>query len=244
MTPDAVKMSPMSITPGDNRPVTLRIGYCGHDAALLAVRRWHYSACLPTGKLVRVGAWEDGEFIGCVLFSRGASPFLGRALGLQQTELCELTRVALREHRAPVTQIVAEALRLLRASSPGLRVVISFADPTQGHHGGIYQAGGWIYTGSSQPVDEYFVGGKWRHVRSAWPLMEKRGLDRETVPRRTRPGKYRYLMPLDKQMRRRIVRLAQPYPAPRGRGVEGDPPALRAGNAGSTPAARSTSPQT
>lgn len=193
----------------------LRLDWASHDAALYAVTRWHYSAVLPTGKLVRVGAWEDGTFIGVVLFSRGASPYLGRAYDLDATELCELTRVALTGHASPVSQIVAGALRMLRESSPGLRLVVSFADPTRGHRGGIYQAGNWIYTGQSSDVLEHYVRGRWRHVRGSYHLVKNAV---GTVPTRSRPGKHRYLYPLDKQMRRRLAPLALPFPQHAGEG--------------------------
>lgn len=212
--------------------MTLVVDFCGHDAARYAVERWHYSGCLPTGKLVKIGAWEDGSFIGCVLFSRGASPWLGNAYELDHTEICELTRVALRDHVAPVSQIVAESLRLLRRRCPELRLVVSFADPARDHHGGIYQAGNWIFTGQSMEVDEYFVGGRWRHKKGVWYGLRAAGVQGKhlpviegnpTVPFRRAPGKLRYLMPLDRAMRRRLSALALPYPRPGGRGIDGDP---------------------
>ena len=137
----------------------------------------------------------------------GASPNLGTALDLDQTEVCELTRVALREHQHAVSEIVALALRQLRATNPGLRLVVSFADPKEGHHGGIYQAGNWVFTGMSNPVTEYLIGGRWRHTRGAYHHP-----DRATARSRQAPGKYRYLYPLDRAMRRRLGSLGQPFP--------------------------------
>ncbi|AUQ66219.1 protein Mom [Phaeobacter inhibens] len=100
---------------------------------------------MPTGKTVKIGAFEAGRFIGAVVFSRGATPRIGSPYGLEQVEVCELTRVALDNHKAPVTQIISEALAMLKALNPGLRLVISYAALEEGHHGGIYQAGNWIY---------------------------------------------------------------------------------------------------
>jgi len=156
---------------------------------------------------VKFGAWEDKQFIGSVLFSRGASPNLGRALELDQTEVCEMTRVALTSHVAPVSQIVAQAMRLLKESNSGLRAVISFADPKEGHKGGIYQAGNWIFTGQSDAVHEYFIDGRWRHHRSVFHHSA-----RPTAPKRKSPGKFRYIYPLDKAMRRKLNKLALDFP--------------------------------
>lgn len=189
--------------------MTLVVDWATHDATAYAVKNWHYSKILPTGKLVKIGAWEDDRFVGVVVFSRGASPWLGQAYGLDHVELAELTRVALRDHAAPVSQIVARALDLLRSHCPELRLVVSFADPSEGHHGGIYQAGNWIYTGLSSPVVENFVDGRWRHVRGSYHRVK----NATGVPTRTRPGKHRYLFPLDRAMRRRVEKLRQPAPS-------------------------------
>jgi len=176
-------------------------------AALYAVKNWHYSNILPQVKLVKLGVFEDSKFIGVLIFSRGASPHLGTALELDQTEICELTRVALDRHKAPVSQILAVCLKQLKKLSPGLRCVVSFADPKEGHTGGIYKATNWIFTGSSKEVTEYFIGGRWVHTRAAYHHKE-----RYIAPQRTSPGKYRYLFPLDKNMARKLSKLALSYP--------------------------------
>ena len=190
--------------------VALRIAPATAKAATLACTRWHYSGCVPSGKTIRFGVWEDERFIGVVLFSRGASPFLQQRWDVKVTQLCELTRVALRDHATPVTRIVAICLRTLRKTNPDLRLVISFADPMQGHVGGIYKAGNWIYTGTSGETLEHFVRGKWRHVRSAHYEVRRRGA--ENVATRTCPGKHRYVYPLDDEMRERALEVAEPYP--------------------------------
>lgn len=186
----------------------LRLGWANAPAAKLACEQFHYAGVLPTGKLVKVGVYEDDVFKGVVIFSRGASPWLGRKYDLDAVEICELTRVALRDHDAPVSKIVAIALRLLKQSNPGLRLVVSFADPSRDHVGGIYQAGNWVYTGKSNDVVEHFIRGRWRHTRGAY--HEQKG--REDVEHRIMPGKYRYCYPLDAEMRLLVECLRRPYP--------------------------------
>jgi hypothetical protein len=39
----------------------LRIDWATHAAAKYACENWHYSGCMPVGKLVKVGAWESGK---------------------------------------------------------------------------------------------------------------------------------------------------------------------------------------
>lgn len=195
----------------------LRIDWATHAAAKYACENWHYSGCLPAGKLVKVGAWEAGKFIGVVLFGRGATPNLGRPYNLGQDECVELVRIALTSHKTPVSRIAALAMQFLRRSNPKLRLIVSFADQSQGHHGGIYQAGNWIYNGQGSPANFYMIKGKLTHPRSigAKGLVQNIHGARKIDPNATVvnvPGKHRYLMPLDEEIRSRIMPLAKPYP--------------------------------
>lgn len=193
----------------------LRLDWCSHAAAKYAVEKWHYSRRMPIGPMVKVGAWEDGQFIGCVLFARGNTPTLGSRYGLKMTEVAELVRVALTVHRSAVSRIVAVALRFLRQANPGLRLVVSFADPGQGHHGGIYQAGGWAYCGDSTAEFQFLHDGRWKHRReiTSGAFGRARKIpDYSDLPKRLTFGKHRYLMPLDDAMRKQIAPLARPYP--------------------------------
>lgn len=117
--------------------------------------------------MVRVGVWEDGIFIGVIIFSLG-SMNLSKEYCLKMNQVSELARVALGVHEASVTRIISIAIRILAKFCPGIRLIVSFADTTQGHHGGIYQGGNWIYSGLSPRTKEILIDGLWRHWRSAF----------------------------------------------------------------------------
>lgn len=205
----------------------LRLDWCSYEAAKYAAEHWHYSRCISKGRQNYVGVWEGGAFIGCIVFARSSSPSLGDSFGLTQWECLELTRVALREHESPVSRIMAIALRMLRGRNPGLRLVVSFADPRQDHHGGIYQATNWIYIGRSSPRREFLIAGKWRTDVHAWKMRT------DATPSRRIEGKHKYLMPLDDAMRAQIAPLARPYPK-RAQHL-GDAPGDQPGEGGSIP---------
>lgn len=184
---------------------------------------------MPAGKASYVGVWEDGRFIGVVIFSRGANSALGSPYGLRQTECCELTRVALDTHQASVSRIVTIALKHLKALSPGLRLVVSFADPEHGHHGGIYQAMNWVYAGMSHAADEYIVNGKRMHGRSMRSKFTTH-IGKSWIQKVNGSSKHRYLMPLDSEMRAKIAPLAQAYP--RASRLESEAPGVQPGDEG------------
>lgn len=195
----------------------LKIDWASHEAAKYACKNWHYSKSIPAGKIVKVGVWEEQKFIGAVLFSRGATPNLGKPYGLSQTECVELVRIALTKHKTQVSKIMAIAIKFLSKSNPGIKLIVSFADQSQGHHGGIYQATNWIYTGEGDPANFYMINGKLTHPRTLGSrklpqnIKGARSLDKNAQAVKV-PGKHRYLMPLDKQVKESIMKLAKPYP--------------------------------
>lgn len=187
----------------------MKVDWCSFEAAKYACQRWHYSGIIPSGKLVKLGVWEEGQFIGCVLFGRGANNNALKKYNLDITEGCELMRIALKKHKAPVTQIISVAIKMLKRKDPGMRLIISYADPYQSHLGIIYQAGNWLYEGLTDKVDYYRdnYGGEhhWRKAR----FMQKRGIELEKF---FKHGKHKYIMPLDKKMRKEIKEYSEKYP--------------------------------
>ena len=191
--------------------------------------------------MVRFGVWEGEEYKGVVIISRGAANHIGGPFGLQQTEIVELTRIALRDHSATVSRIVAVALRLLRKQSPGLRMVISFADPSYGHHGGVYQGGGWLYLGVTPPAPMFLApDGKLWHSRmcskDGWNRVygQKRRVWRyDQCERIVFPGKHKYAMPLDAAMREKLLEMSLPYP--KRQKDSSEPPGHRLGEGGAAP---------
>lgn len=190
----------------------LQLDYASYEAVKYACVNFHYSRTVPAGKLIKIGVWEHGKFMGVVLYGRGANSSLGAPYGLKQIECCELVRIALSpHHKTPVSRIVAISFKLLKQVSPGIKLIVSFADTAQNHHGGIYQAGNWIYAGVSTAADEYIVNGKRMHGRS---MRQKYGthVGKDYIKIVKGSVKHRYLMPLSDLVRKDILKLSKPYP--------------------------------
>lgn len=186
---------------------TLKIDWATHEAAKYACKNWHYSGCLPAGAVTKFGVWENEKFIGVVLFSRGATPNLCKPYNLKQTQCVELTRIALTNHISPVSKIMAICLKLLKNFSPVLELIISFADTNEGHHGGIYQATNWIYTGKSNAAKFGLLNGKEIHPRTISTFTKQKKQKLKWI---LKPGKHRYLYPL--QNKEKYLKLSKPYP--------------------------------
>lgn len=197
----------------------LRLDWCSHDAARYACETWHYSESTPSGKLMKIGVWENGDFIGVVIYSRGAAPNIGSPYGLDQTEVCELTRIALDDHNAPVSRVISISLKLLQERCPGLRVVVSFADPMQDHDGTVYQAANWYYEGQREDDLYIKIDGETHHPKSLYSKYGtqsveklKQMLGEGRVEGVYHPAKHKYVYPLDSEMDQYVKGRSKPYP--------------------------------
>ena len=50
------------------RKPELHLDFCSYQAAQYACCHWHCSRKIPVGKLVKIGIWEGGKFIGATIF--------------------------------------------------------------------------------------------------------------------------------------------------------------------------------
>jgi hypothetical protein len=194
--------------------VSLKIDWATHEAAKYACENWHYSKCIPKSKLVKIGAWENEVFVGVIIYGYGATASLGSPYGLTMQQCVELTRVAFRVHKTPISKVLSLSLKYLKKQCPDLRLVVSFADKTQGHHGGIYQATNWVYAGQTQESVFYRdpSGKLWHPRRASKTPNKQKHLVTKDWKEEVQQGKHRYLMPLDDEMRIKIAPLAKPYP--------------------------------
>ncbi len=159
-------------------------------------------------------------------------------------------RVALAPGRqVPTSRCLAISLKLLRKQSPGLQLVVSYADTKEGHLGVIYQATNWIFLGgSTQPYLK--VRGKIEHPRSLYDRYGRGGqqiawLRTHVDPHAERvemPPKLKYVYAFSKPLRRELLVLAKPYPKCVG-SSDGAAPRLQRGEGGSNPTPALQSPR-
>ena len=214
----------------------LVVDWCSHAAAAYAVTHWHYSRTMPVGKLVHLGVWEADVFIGAIVYGWGATHQLGPSFGVPMTACTELVRVALTTHGTPVSKLLAISVRMFRQHCPGVRLLVAFADTSQGHLGGIYQAGNWLYTGMTKHNAAILYRGKILHQRAF--TGHNFGTPRKPLPASATkirgPAKHRYCYPLDEAMRLQLLPRSLPYPK-RAISIGADAPTVQVGEGGASP---------
>lgn len=145
-----------------------RVGHM-EDAERL-IKAHHYSRRMA-GNVQYVCTWhEPGGLFGDYGDAVAACTFSIPGTRWSQPVL-ELSRLVRAPHvAAPLTGFLSLACKMLRGRREGL--VVSFADATQDHHGGIYQAASWSFSTYREPrqdglmIDGVFVPG--RSCNSRW----------------------------------------------------------------------------
>lgn len=184
---------------------------------------FHYARRIPP---VSYGynVYENGEWCGVILFSPGATVNISKMFDLAQGEVLELVRVALNGKQTKTSQCVSAALRQLHHDAPYVKIVISFADPNQGHVGTIYQATNWLYIGTTEQFsngrkcDYYVIFGQTYHPRSLHGKGYRQSLKwlRENVDPSASEFygmyKHKYIFIFDKRLRRKWQKRTLPYP--------------------------------
>lgn len=197
------------------------------EAIKYACLHFHYARAVPANPLGYNIYNDSGEWCGVILYARGATPNIGSPYGLAVGGVLELVRVALNGKQEATSQAVALTLKQLHKDVPQCRLIVSYADCDQNHLGTIYQATNWIYEGLSKGDTYFIIKGKKTHRKSVSSRivaingkrmhcpstleMVRRFFDPNAVTFRS-AGKRKYLMPMDKAMRKQIAPLAKPYP--------------------------------
>lgn len=129
------------------------------------VREWclkkHYAKKIPSVIQYTFGCFENDLMIGVAVFGLAGNSNLNELDGYP---IIELTRLILNDNKEKNTTsyFVSQCLKML----PHKGYVISFADANQNHHGFIYQATNWIYTGESAAAEVYTNGNIEMHSKT------------------------------------------------------------------------------
>ena len=191
----------------------------------------HYARRLPN-IYYAFGLYDNLNLLqGVCSFGRPMSHTLisGAVNGLYQDNFLELNRLVINEglEKNVLSFFVSGCLNKL----PKPLIVVSYADTSQGHHGFIYQATNWIYTGLSAKFKDYAVKGL-EHMHhssiedSVGRYDENKNINKHELLRKKygdrlyikeRPRKHRYFYFLGNKKERQIMNKnlqykVKPYP--------------------------------
>lgn len=193
------------------------------DAANRLVRAHHYSG-RPPANVQWVGTWHEGGGLFGDYGEAVAACFICIPPTRWKEPVFELARLVRTPQVAkPITGLIAATLR--HAKRNGADLVVSFADRTHTHHGGVYQAASWRYDGCRPcNMDGLLIDGVFHAGRScngAWGTRSPTKLRAILRGREIQPhfdaGKHLYWRALSRDGEAKAVRLGlktAPYPKP------------------------------
>ena len=175
----------------------------------------HYAKRMPS--IVHLyGLFSEGDMIGVVSYGIPASPNVCEGVcGVEyKGHVLELTRLVVNDNapKNSASFLVGNTLRLL----PTPKILLSYADTSQGHVGYIYQATNWIYTGLSairtdwKPMDgEEKAHSRHRQANDYRNMVGANMSDYHLVQR---PRKHRYVTFVGNRRYKRKMRKLLKYP--------------------------------
>lgn len=191
-----------------------------HEADDL-VKKHHYSHRAPSN-VQQVVTWHcdgglfggDGTVMAACYFSIPPTRW--------SEEVWELSRlVRVPNCDKPLTGLIAQACKIAKNE---IDLLVSFADKTQGHHGGIYQAASWNYAGARErAMDGVIIAGQFhpgRSCNSTWGTRSPEKLSQilgQSVEPHFDEGKHCYWKALTTAGRIKAKKLglaSLPYPKP------------------------------
>ena len=161
----------------------------------------HYSGRIPSVHKA-FGWFKDGELKAVITYGKPASPSLCRGIcGDEYKDIVwELNRMCRTEDLTePLSKFVSETLKLMKPS-----IIVSYSDTAMNHHGYVYQACNFIYTGfTKERTDKWTSSGKHsRHYKN-----EEQG-----EYRKVRSSKFRYVYFCGSKTERKKWMKALKYP--------------------------------
>ena len=177
--------------------------------ALDLIRNHHYSRRCHPIIWHAFGVFDGLKLLGVATYRTPPSPTIciGPCGREYRNEVIELNRLFLVENRKNLASLlIGRSMKLL----PAPAIVISYSDTAVSHHGYIYQASNFLYTGKTAAVKEANTGAGW-HWRAGWKGYQLTG--------ETRPSsqKHRYVYFVGnrrevKERRRKMRYPVLPYP--------------------------------
>ncbi len=202
---------------GDIRNLRVVMLPLGHAKRLIAAH--HYLGSVPGGTKISFGVTLGPRLLGTLLFGVSSANGYRLVEGAKQSDGLTLSRVWLSDELGTNSEsrCLGYVIRQLRIHTR-TRFLISYADPSVGHIGTIYQATNWIYTGLSNATPRYDIGdGVERHSRSlshAFGSHSKEWFASQWIDVRSIPqaAKHRYVYFLDPAWSDRLRVPVLPYP--------------------------------
>lgn len=179
----------------------------------------HYSRGSHNGPSPCYGLFHNLTLVGCLMFATPCSENVRSSVFGEEYKnaVIELHRLHIQDYAPKNTEsfFISRSLKLLKKDRPEIMAVISFADPTEGHRGVIYQATNFSYYGTSGKSRFYLdEDGRLRHPRQCGKNITAKEAAKRNWISTMREGKHRYIYLMSHKAKKLIKLQSIPYPKP------------------------------
>lgn len=203
-------------------------------AARALIEAHHYLGQLRKSG-IQVGLFSGAELIGAAVYGQPSREGVVKALWERGTlaNTAELLRFYTIDGLEPWlgTWFLSRSIKQLPRE---IEMLVAFSDPAHGHHGGLYQAASWLFTGITTNTPYHYEDALGNRIAKGTPWKQAR---RDRVAGRAPEGetpaegerrvvaargwrrvqderKFRYVYPRSKRARRLLRQTVYPYPKP------------------------------
>lgn len=172
-----------------------------------------------TEQMTRVGLLDEPKLVGVITYGHITYKDIAQAIfeGGTSQNCWEFTRMAVDDDcDCPRTYFISQTIRDIRRNYKQIKCLVSFADMTQNHHGGVYQAASWTYCGKVKGSYHYMKGDNRVHKRSVFTKAIKEGRKEkeyaitEGYEKIKEKIKFRYIFPLDRRIKLKVKKMKYP----------------------------------
>jgi hypothetical protein len=194
------------------RPIPFR------SAKILLTER-HYLHSMPGGTYLAFGVFKHKRLLGAITLGVGPKNAHRLVANATPVDLLVLSRLWLSDELPSNSEsfVIGQVLQAIRRHTD-VKFAVTYADPSKGHVGTIYQASNWLYTGRSQSMPVYDLGdGIHHHSRTlshvygthSLAYFRAKGINIRTI---SQSSKHRYVYFLNPSWRNRLAVPILPYP--------------------------------
>ena len=141
------------------------------DESRIFVTKYHYSGKLGNSS-IKYGVYLNDVLLAICIFGAITRKESATRLGYKYNEILELTRFCIHpqyQKRNLASWFISRCIKKLKSEYKQYKCLISFADTTFNHNGGIYKASNWEFDGEVNPSYWYVdKDGSRIHKKTLW----------------------------------------------------------------------------
>ena len=137
----------------------------------------HYTQAMGKASII-LGLWRESTLVGVITFGQPSGRLVASSLGHTEQTCFEFLRIVVLDSEVTSrTYFMGQSIKILRQKFPKVKMLVTYADQTEGHTGTVYKAGSWELHGYTAKKYHYLTpDGSRLNKRIPWDNAKKLGI--------------------------------------------------------------------